>query len=210
VDELAYLSSRHCAIPHQSGGAVNQEGNMRTPASMAFVFALAVLDATRGYAQLPVLVDGTRVRVVTQSLPADHQLGRIISADHDTVAFRPDADPFTVSLAVSEIERIDISQGSHRHPGRGALVGLTIGAIGGAVFGASAYTPCTDWCLLPNSRAATAGLGAAFFGLLGAAGGGIVGALIKAEEWKPLVVRPTSGLTPAGQRTFGIQVSRTF
>ena len=183
---------------------------MRTPASMAFLFALALLAATRGSAQLPVPVEGTRVRLVTNSLPPDQQLGRIISADHDTVAFRPDAHPFTVSLAVSEIERIDISRGSHRHAGRGALVGLAIGAIGGAVFGASAYTSCTDWCLLPNSRAATAGLGAAFFGLLGAASGGIIGAFIKTEEWKPLVVRPTSGLTPAGQRTFGIQVSRTF
>ncbi len=184
---------------------------MRTPTSLFFVLALALLSATHAFAQQVELVEGARVRLVSSSLQANHQVARIVSAGNDSIVFRSEGFPVTRSLARSEIERIDVSQGSHRQTGRGALIGLGVGAVGGAILGAATYSPCQGWCLFgPSSRGESAGWGGAFFGLLGGVTGGIIGAFHQKEEWKPLGVRPTTGATPAGQRTFGVQASRTF
>lgn len=183
---------------------------MRAPHSMAFVLALALVQAAVCTAQQADLAAGTRVRLVTPSLQADHQLARIVSADKDSIVFRSDAYPVTRSLAVSDIERIDVSGGSHRQTGRGALMGLAIGGGTGIVLGLATYEPCTSWCFGPSSRGESAALAGGVLGIIGAVTGGLIGAFHKKEEWKPLAVKPTAALTPAGERTFGIQVSHTF
>lgn len=182
---------------------------MRKLLSLFLLSALAQLPVTAISAQQMGLTEGARVRLVSATLPTDHQLARIISASNDTVVFRSDAYPVTRSLALRDIERIEVSTGSHRRTGKGALIGIAIGVVGGAALGAATFSPCKGFCVLPETRAGDAGIGAAFFGTLGGLAGAVIGALHTEEDWKPVTLRPTMAVDAAGHHTFGIQVARS-
>jgi hypothetical protein len=184
---------------------------MRKLRSLFLMSALGQLAAGQAIAQQAALAEGARVRLVTTALPADHQVARIVSADNDSIVFRSDAYPVTRSLALSQIDRIDVSEGRHRQAGSGAMIGLGIGAIGGGILGAASFSPCNDgWCIGPQTRTGNTALGAALFGALGGLTGAIIGSFYQRENWKSVMARPTTALNAAGERTFGFQVSRTF
>ncbi|MFN2636098.1 MAG: hypothetical protein ABR585_03645 [Gemmatimonadaceae bacterium] len=177
----------------------------------AFVGAVVLVLPVLLFAQNVSLTEGTRARLVSSSLQKDHQIVKIISADNDTVVFRSDAYPVTRSLALSEIERIDVSSGLHRQTTRGLAIGLMSGVIGGAIIGAATYTPCEGWCFLePSSRGASAALGGGVLGVLGGVTGALIGAFHQTESWKPLTVKPTAAATTHGTIRYGLQLTRTF
>lgn len=183
---------------------------MRILTPLFLLSALAQLPATTIAAQEMGLAEGARVRLVSSTLPTDHQLARIISASNDTIVFRSDAYPVTRSLALRDIDSIEVSTGNHRRTGRGALIGIGIGIAGGAALGAATFSPCKGFCVVPETRGGAMGAGAAFFGTLGGLTGALIGAMHTQEDWKPLILRPTLAVGAAGQHTFGIQASRTF
>ena len=164
---------------------------MRTLTSLFLLSALAQLLATPISAQQMELAEGARVRLISSALPPDHQLARIISASNDTIVFRSDAYPVTRSLALRDIDRIEVSAGSHRRTVKGALIGIGIGVVGGAVLGAVTFSPCDGFCIQPETRGGAAGIGAAFFGTLGGMTGALIGGFHKEEDWKPLTLRLT-------------------
>ncbi|MFL5466483.1 MAG: hypothetical protein ACJ79N_05390 [Gemmatimonadaceae bacterium] len=178
--------------------------------SLLFVLALAPFDTTIGMAQIPGVAEGARVRLITSSLRAEQQVARVISTENDSIFFRSEVYPVTRALALSEIERIDVSQGRRRRTAEGAVIGLGLGVALGATLGALTYTPCEGLCFMGTSRGETATIVGAMLGAVGVATGAIVGAMRETEQWKPLSIHPTTAVDQNGQRVFGIQASHTF
>ncbi|MFL5593135.1 MAG: hypothetical protein ACJ785_00810 [Gemmatimonadaceae bacterium] len=183
---------------------------MRLSNSLLFALAVAVLGGATARAQQAELREGARVRLITSSLKTDQQVARVVSTGNDSIVFRSDAYPVTRSLALSEIERIDVSQGRRRLTVEGAVIGLGAGVALGATLGALSYTPCEGLCFMGTSRGETATIVAAMLGSIGVATGAIIGASRETEAWKPITVHPTAAINQSGQRIFGIQLSHTF
>jgi hypothetical protein len=158
---------------------------------------------------------GSRVRVVASSLPGGVGVGHVIAVSGDSLIVDRDRSGGVARLARGDVSSIQVSAGRHRHTGRGALLGVLIGAGSGAVVGAVTWAPCTGFCLLePQTRAANAALGAGVFGTMGALVGTVAGALSVSDQWQNVTVRPTVGLNRsehgADAGTFGIHFSRSF
>ena len=184
---------------------------MRNRILFSLVAAVAGILPARTTAQDNALSEGTRARLVSASLQQDQQIVRIISTSNDTVVFRSETYPVTRSLALAEIQRVEVSNGVHRNTGRGAVIGLLAGGISGAIIGAATYTPCEGWCILePTSSGQAAAWGAALLGGVGLVAGTVIGALNKTEEWRPLAVKPTLNAMAAGGGRVGLQFTHAF
>lgn len=158
---------------------------------------------------------GSRVRVVALSLPGVVEVGKVIATDPDSLIVERERSRGVARLARTDVSSVEVSAGHHRNAGRGAILGLLIGAGGGAVLGAMTWEPCTGFCFLePDTRSASAALGAGVFGTLGALIGTVAGALNVSDEWQSVTVSPTAGVSRTenggGSRTFGVRLSRSF
>jgi hypothetical protein len=142
---------------------------------------------------------GTRVRLVTPALDPAQRIGTVVTATHDTITFRSEANPVTRSVAVSDLTSIEISDGKETHRGRDAFYGLVVGGGAGAILGAATYKKETDCFIFCATRGGDAIAGA----LAGGAVGTLVGAFIvgsgdKTERWVPLRKMAGIRLAPSG------------
>lgn len=166
-----------------------------------FIAALMLISASALRAQdASLLAAGTRVKLVTPSLDEAQQTGRVVAATRDTITFRPDAHPVTMSLAVADITWIGISGGKETHRGRDALYGAAVGGALGAVIGAVTHKkPAANSCYFAcPSRGADEVLGA----VLGGAVGALVGAFVVAnfdqtDRWVPISGTRRLSLAPS-------------
>ena len=88
-------------------------------------------------------------------------------------------------IPLASVTRFELSRGKSRHAGRGALIGLGIGAGGGAIIGAIAEVSgeryCIDTCAAAGVLTAFTAIGLAIPGLVI---GTVAGALIKTDRWE--------------------------
>lgn len=169
---------------------------MRQGLIVAVLATLAV--AGRAWAQQDTvpLVRGERIRV--------HQPGRQdlvgILAGADSAGLTVVTSPLDTELvARSPTTRIDRWAGTQSKTGEGALVGLGIGVVGGAIVGGIAcsndsYVLDTGGCI-----GATAGV----FGLVGAAAGALIWHGWHTDRWEP-TIWPTVTIPPAGAESSGV------
>jgi len=135
---------------------------------------------------------GTRVRVQSQVLGVERQVGTIESVAGDTLHFRRAEDGASAALTPSEISKIEVSAGTHTSKAKWAAIGFVTGAAVGAGIASATYTPCKDSfeCIGDiGGRSGSVALGA----MLGALTGGIAGALLGTrshETWKPVSHAP--------------------
>ncbi len=128
---------------------------------------------------------GTRVRVTR--VPDDRFTGTLEPRRGDTIVVRMRDSLRLVPLAA--VSRFEVSTGTRRHTGRGALQGLIAGASVGALLGSLDKNECQpgeQFCIYSGR-----GVSAAFGGVLGGLAGTIAGAVIGSrarEEWRPIVV----------------------
>lgn len=142
-------------------------------------------------AQSPEINQGQRIRVTTATMKKT--TGGLQSYNSDSLVLL--IEPAGVRLAVPSrsIERIDVSQG------RLASEGAKRGAIWGAIIGASDVVLTLG---LSNSRTSgntgqtSRGAGAAGLFVGSIAIGAAIGAVVKAEKWDRLSVRPTLSVAP--------------
>jgi len=144
--------------------------------------------------RLVPFVPGMRIRIHAPSVADQPLVGTVVSWDADkliintAVTTRPEAlKPMLQDRAIpwDGVSRLEVSQGRVSRTGRGMLIGLFVGAAGGAQLGYA--TACeSPSCLFSKEDQAF------IVGLLGALGGFIVGHIIgnklSTEEWeeKPL------------------------
>jgi hypothetical protein len=172
---------------------------MRNAMSGRFVCSLAALAAVVGAAPIQAqsvsLEPGVRARVFTPSVDTGGLAGTVVLLVRDTLIFRPDRRSDTLTVALSELSRLELSKGKHTHALKGCGIGLLLGAAGGAIAGHTT-TSTKDWFLTPNEAAAVGG------GILGVAGA-LVGATIGShfgvtESWAqvPIPSRSRVSIVP--------------
>ena len=114
------------------------------------------------------------VRLRAPSIAKPRIFGTVDRATPDTLVLRsvtPAGDDTVLAIPVSAITRLQVSTGTHRNAGKGLLIGLLSGGLGGAALGALSCGGQSDW---------GPGACAAVLGILGAGGGAVVGLIIGA------------------------------
>jgi hypothetical protein len=135
---------------------------------------------------------GATVRAKPTGPGARWVQGELVALTADSVTIRVHKGHDTVALATSTLARFQVSQGRSARTGKGALLGLGIGAGAGLLFGlAAAADNCTGFCEInvgPEDVLALTALG----GGLGAGVGALIGAASHGERWQ--VAAPRSAV----------------
>jgi hypothetical protein len=104
----------------------------------------------------------------------------VVQVNADSLIIAPEENlDQSLTLSAINIRRVDISIGRRPRTGRGALVGLLAGAVGGSV---ALMQVCSGDCVGAVVLLALPIGGA----LVGAGSGAVVGSLIKTERWRPV------------------------
>jgi hypothetical protein len=124
---------------------------------------------------------GDRIRIKTPSSSSAIK-GTLVAADDVGLTLAPEGrDTSHRKFARSEIAKVEVVRGKKSH----WLAGAVAGAAGGLVL--TALYCGNGWCDESGEWAGSA----AFFGGIGAAGGALVGVLIRTDRWQDV---PSEGL----------------
>ena len=151
----------------------------------------AVVIAKGAFAQADSVVSwpvdsGSLVRVKAASLGPTFRRGTLTSTTTDSITLEPSrAGRFSVGL--DQITSLQVLQESHTEKAKYTLIGLLVGAAGGAILGAATYAPgkCDPSaiiCIDVFDRGSTAAMGAVLLGAVGGLVGLMAGASPK-ETW---------------------------
>ena len=134
------------------------------------------------------LAPGSRVRILSPVLGDKPKTGSVVSSTTDTIFFRPAKQSTPTALGAPNIVKLEVAHGTHTRVAKGALLGFTFGALGGAVLAAATYNPgCDNSCLVIFDQGAAAAAGGVLGGLAGALAGWIWGAR-PTDTWVPVTV----------------------
>ena len=179
---------------------------MRTVILLLTIIALA---PRTGVAQAPrqTFAAGARLRISAPALGDAPRLAQVVASTSDTLVVRPADGDFTVTVAIAEVTRIEVSTGRRPRKKRFALIGLAAGSAIGAVVGAASYSDpcvkepaiCAGWFYETQRGDAVAG--AFGGGILGAIGGAVLGQVWQRETWTALPLTRTGRvrLAPVGR-----------
>jgi hypothetical protein len=174
--------------------------------AVSFYAALAVLPVFTLAAQAPPLSVGHRVRLKTDS-SSQWLMGTLVTADEDSLGLRVADNAPSISVARRNVSQFEVSYPGHSNAGRGALIGLTIGALGGAIVG-GVSSECQPNKLCIVGPEAGAVVGAVLFGGAGALLGAGIGAATRSDNWvSESLGRARVTLVPRGA---GLALSLTF
>jgi hypothetical protein len=137
---------------------------------------------------LPATTEGQSTRIDVSSLQAGaptsilertggskYGLIPVASARPARLWYGVDPSLATKSLTWQQIGKTDASTGGHRHTGRGLVLGLVVGAIGGVAYGRAANPG-------EMGRGYNEAVGAVALGAIGAVCGAIVGYAWRSEN----------------------------
>lgn len=173
--------------------------------------ALVFLVSATADAQAPAINAGARVRVTSKVHDYNRRVATVSAVRRDSlVLFMKKGNSATVAL--SDIDRMQVSVGRRRMVLRGMLAGGLIGAVTGAAAGAATYEECKDQiCFLtPVSAGEAAAGGATILGVVGVAVGGVIGALVTTDRWGPATVPGTISVAPSPGGRVAVGLTRTF
>jgi hypothetical protein len=157
---------------------------MRTAVCLLPLIGIGLIAPPRLAAQVesPLVPVDSRVRVTRYEPSGLELVGTVTAwrADTLTVAAESGA-PFSTPL--SNLARLEVSNGTKGHAGTGALIGGGIGAALGlvAVIAVATDDDPGEWFEPTTGEAA---VGAVLLTASGAALGALIGALIRSEDWQ--------------------------
>jgi hypothetical protein len=168
------------------------------------------------------VTSGHTVRITSSRHEMQAEVGRVLAASADTIVvqvqgirtvnhrqvYRTD----TLALPLAAIERLEVSRHSGHRTGRGAVVGLGIGAAAGLIIGTTTYQPCPadNLCIMAPTSAVQQGIeGAAVFGFIGAVAGALIGSTIRADKWENISMRAAL-LRPLPYNQVGLGITAAF
>ena len=146
---------------------------------------------------------GQRVRVTTDSGP---WIGTLVHQDTSGLTLHGPglSDSSAVTIPLDRVRQLEISVGHQSNAGRGALIGLGVGAVTGLALGIG----CASSDTLFQCSGGEVVESTVVFGLIGAGVGGLVGLASSSERWGKVAAVPVHvSLAP---RHFGLSVSLTF
>jgi hypothetical protein len=156
--------------------------------SIAALATPALSNAQAGPIPAWPLSPGSRVRILSPVFGDQMQAGRVVSTTADTLVFLPAKQSTSTAIATPYIFAIDVANGTHSRKMTDALIGLLVGAGGGAIIGSATYKrpkPCA-FCVDFGPGAQAIAIGA-----LGAIGGTLVGVIFgmrQTDTWVPVAV----------------------
>lgn len=183
-------------------GPGNPKESSMTRRASILVLVLALPPSAASAQEPPSIKPGTRVRVWT-STTAEPVIGKVISQDGITLALASDGAAPSTFVVRDSIIRIDV--GHRRSRGRNALYGALIcGGIGALVGAAGANPEAFLW----NDRSE----GAAFFGLIGAPVGALIGLAARPgpEKWTTTMAPPMRTARAIAVRAPSLRISFRF
>ena len=146
---------------------------------------------------------GQRVRVTTDS---GAWIGMLVQQDSTSLTLHGPglSDSSAVTLPRDRIRRLEISAGRQSNAGKGALIGLGIGAATGLALGIG----CASSDSLFQCTGGEVVQATLIFGFIGGGVGGLVGMASSSERWKLIGADAVHvSLAPHG---LGLTVSLTF
>jgi hypothetical protein len=131
------------------------------------------------------LPSGTKIRFELRD--GAKREGQVVALRGDTLRATTPGSAES-AIHVSEIRKLEVSNGRHRSVRRSLLIGTGAGVVLGTAIGALTHEPCEPetilGCILePQTRAQSAGLGALGGGVAGLVIGGAFG-MIPRERWE--------------------------
>jgi hypothetical protein len=155
--------------------------------AIATAFVLIALPATTSGQSARIdalsLQAGVRARIFGPTTYPKYELITVASASPDSLRYSLNRGLDARSIAWQQISKMDASLGSHRNIGRGAGIGLLVGAIGGGLLGSNA--PGNEF---RGIQRIVQGL---WVGALGGLGGAVLGAAWRSENWMPVTLPRT-------------------
>ncbi len=184
---------------------------------------LAFVPFASATAQVP-LRPGERVRVTGHffcqpfyncvgGLPQRY-VGTFLSWKADTLVVQSNGD--TLSVPVSLVTRLDVSRGRKTNTGEGAVIGLLVGGVVGAVIGYASYEECKPQgkffsCIADLGPEYAALGGAVVIGLVGGVVGALIGASSRTDRWRAVPLNQLRvSLGPQRDGRYGLGASVRF
>lgn len=172
--------------------------------------ALVFLVSAAAEAQAPAVNAGARVRVTSKVHDYDRRVATVSAVRSDSLVLLMKKGN-SATVALSDIDQMQVSVGRRRTVLRGMLAGGLIGAIGGAVIGAVTYKPCEGFCIFASDNAGEeAAIAGTALGVVGLVVGGIVGAINTTDRWGPATVPGSISVAPAPGGRVAVGLTRTF
>ena len=143
---------------------------------------IASLTSSGAHAQTPADV-GVTVRIHSVNRDTERLTGVLLSATSQNLVIRLESGTTDV-ISTSTIKKVEVTEGSRRHAGHGALMGFVGGAaVGGAygTFNDDAFGFGCDGYGCSGGEAVAGG--AYLLSVLGALGGALVGGLVRTDDW---------------------------
>ncbi len=176
------------------------------------VAILAFVPLASATAQVPVR-PGARVRVTghfcqfysnCEGVQLEHRVGTFVTWEADTLVVQSNGD--TLSVPVTLVTRLDVSRGRKMNTGKGAVIGLLVGGVVGAVIGYANYEEGGFGDLGPGVNVAAGGV---IGGLGGLVTGAFIGLAIQTDRWREVPLdqlRVSFGPQRDGRFGFGASV----
>lgn len=157
----------------------------RTGFYLIFGLLFAHLIQSTAWAQVNKIHVGDKVKISAPSAHTTTLFGTVNSITSKDIFLISNNE--YVIIPLNSIRRIHVSMGKKSNTGRGALIGLSSGALLGGFFGLATYQDCDDTepfgCFLHFSKGESFVLGAAAGGLSGLVLGTTLGGIIKTDRW---------------------------
>ncbi len=160
---------------------------------------------------------GDRVRI--RKTDGDTHIGTIAFASAEEVRLSAGPTWSEIHIPMGEIEKIETSQGKHRHFGRNFLITVASTSAAMGLISAVAWSPCTETgflaCMLhPGSRGEALTWGLSGGALLGLPLGLLVGLTARSESWRPALGSDFRsldvGVHPILGKSLGFSTSLSF
>ena len=163
--------------------------------ALCLVCACLHAPATASAAQQSGLLEpGARVRV-RPITTLTNMTGTLVRLERDSIVLGRGPDLLS-TVAVADLDWIDVSLGRRRHLGRGAFIGVAVGALVAIGYNAAASAGCTDNCSDKKLPVAT-------YGLVAAMAGAGIGFFIQTDRWSRVHLAPRPPLSLKRNPPFG-------
>ncbi len=184
------------------------------------ILAFVPLASATAQVQQPPVERGARVRVTTsppnpcpawntrclREIDSRRYVGTFVAWKGDTLVV--ETKGHTLALPLDSVTKLEVSQGQKRNTSEGALMGLLVGGVAGAVVAVAIYEECEPCFIDP----ATFPVAVAMAGVLGGVvTGAIIGSLIETDRWQEVQLhRLRVSLGPQRDGRFGFGASVRF
>ncbi len=156
--------------------------------------------------QAPPIETGSRIRVTAPALGFDKLVGTSVEADATRIRVQVDDQAAPMTISLTDVTRLEVSQGRKSNAVKGLLIGSIVGVpIGGLVamqFDEEGGDPGPGEYFLFGAV-----VGGAAFGAIGAG----IGALVKTERWDDVPLdRLRVNIVPLRDGRFALGLSVEF